>query len=88
MSRCPSSGAAAELEKRLGAHIYGEWHTSAERDGSRSWTGNSIKDCDSVFYSITVRTNPSSDTFTHTQFNSPAAQISPLKTPPPPDGKE
>lgn len=38
MSRCPPSGAAAEVEKSLVAHIYGEWHTSAERDGSCSWT--------------------------------------------------
>lgn len=38
MSRCPPSGAMAEVEKSLAAHIYGEWHTNAEHDGSCSWT--------------------------------------------------
>lgn len=38
MSRCPPSGATAEVEKSLAAHIYGEWHTNAEHDGSCSWT--------------------------------------------------
>lgn len=37
VSRCPPSGAMAKVEKSLLAHISGEWHTSAERDGSCSW---------------------------------------------------